>query len=31
VVSSVSILQRLGIEVGEFSSGKGTLRGLEMT
>jgi len=26
----VSMLQRLGIEVNEFSSGKGTLRGLEM-
>jgi Protein of unknown function (DUF1552) len=26
----VSLLQRLGIEVGEFSSGKGTLRGLEL-
>jgi hypothetical protein len=26
----VSLLQRLGIEVNEFSTGKGTLRGLEM-
>ena len=26
----VSILQRLGIEVDEFSTGKGTMRGLEM-
>ncbi len=26
----VSMLQRLGIEAGEFSTGKGTLRGLEM-
>ena len=26
----VSILQRLGIETGEFSTGKGTMRGLEM-
>jgi hypothetical protein len=26
----VSMLQRLGIEVGEFSTGKGTMRGLEM-
>ena len=26
----VSMLQRLGIEVNEFSSGRGTLRGLEM-
>lgn len=26
----VSILQRLGIEVNEFSTGKGTMRGLEM-
>src|SRR5262249_24227852 len=26
----VSMLQRLGIETGEFSSGKGTFRGLEM-
>jgi Protein of unknown function (DUF1552) len=26
----VSMLQRLGLEVGEFSSGKGTMRGLEM-
>lgn len=25
----VSMLQRLGLEVGEFSSGKGTMRGLE--
>jgi len=27
----VSVLQRLGLEVREFSTGKGTLRGLEMT
>lgn len=27
----VSLLQRLGIEAGEFSSGRSTLRGLEMT
>lgn len=27
----VSMLQRLGIECGEFSTGKGTFRGLEMT
>ena len=26
----VSMLQRLGIETGEFSTGKGTMRGLEM-
>ncbi len=26
----VSMLQRLGLEVGEFSTGKGTMRGLEM-
>ena len=26
----VSILQRLGIEANEFSTGRGTLRGLEM-
>lgn len=26
----VSILQRLGIEAGEFSTGKGTMKGLEM-
>ncbi|MBY0522132.1 MAG: DUF1552 domain-containing protein [Gemmataceae bacterium] len=26
----VSMLQRLGVEVGEFSTGKGTMRGLEM-
>ena len=26
----VSMLQRLGIETDEFSTGKGTLRGLEM-
>src|SRR3982751_1609111 len=26
----VSMLQRLGIEAGEFSTGKGTFRGLEM-
>ncbi|MBY0524839.1 MAG: DUF1552 domain-containing protein [Gemmataceae bacterium] len=26
----VSLLQRMGVEAGEFSSGKGTLRGLEM-
>ena len=27
----VSMLQRLGLETGEFSTGKGTFRGLEMT
>ena len=27
----VSMLQRLGIETNEFSTGKGTFRGLEMT
>jgi hypothetical protein len=27
----VSMLQRLGIETGEFSTGRGTLRGLEMS
>ena len=27
----VSMLQRLGLEVDEFSSGRGTMRGLEMT
>jgi hypothetical protein len=27
----VSMLQRLGIEAGEFSTGRGTLRGLEMS
>jgi hypothetical protein len=27
----VSMLQRLGLETGEFSTGKGTLKGLEMT
>ena len=26
----VSMLQRLGIEVGEFSTGKGTMKGLEL-
>jgi len=26
----VSMLQRIGIETGEFSTGKGTMRGLEM-
>ena len=26
----VSMLQRLGMEVDEFSTGKGTMRGLEM-
>ena len=26
----VSLLQRLGVEANEFSTGKGTMRGLEM-
>ena len=28
--SYVSMVQRLGLETGQFSTGKGTLRGLEM-